>query len=179
MTQPIAGVARGESDEVTSMIIWPTIGATPAGRLVGQLAAVQIGVGRFFTLGKLLAVATIPISLAVFVWMLLPFVCRRYRLTNRRIVIQKGLSALVDERWIGLDEFDSIEILVLPGQGWLRAGEMIFRRDGKEVFRLAGVSRPETFREVCLKARTALVTVREVLQQQAAATTGQAARSGE
>jgi hypothetical protein len=31
---------------------------------------------------------------------------------------------------------------LLPGQEWLRAGELIFRRHGNEVFRLSGVSRP-------------------------------------
>src|SRR3972149_1069936 len=102
MKQAIAGVAAPESEEVTAMVVWPSIAATPAGRLVGRLAAVGVGVGRFFTLGKLLAVAFIPLALAAFAWKLMPFVARRYRLTNRRIVIQKGLSA-VDERSIGLD----------------------------------------------------------------------------
>ena len=57
---------------------------------------------------------------------------------------------------IGLDEFDSIEVSVLPGQDFLHAGDLVFQRDGKEVFRLSGVSRPEGFRQVCLKARNAL-----------------------
>ena len=167
MKQAIAGVAAPESEEVTAMVVWPSIAATPAGRLVGRLAAVEVGVGRFFTLGKLLAVASIPLALAAFAWKLMPFVARRYRLTNRRIVIQKGLSA-VDVRSIGLDGFDEIEIEVLPGQKWLRAGEMVFRQDHREVLRLSGVGRPESFRRTCLKARTALVSVREVLQKHAA-----------
>jgi hypothetical protein len=146
--------------------IWPTIGATTAGRLVGRLCAIRLGYG-FFTLGKLMALATIPLSLAVFGWQLMPFICRRYVLTNRRIMVQKGLQP-ADERAIGLDEFDAIEVVVLPGQDWLHAGELIFLRDGTEVFRLSGVSRPEVFRQVCLKARTALVSVREVLLAQAA-----------
>jgi hypothetical protein len=33
---------------------------------------------------------------------------------------------------------------------------------------LSGVSRPETFRHVCLTARTALVDVRKIVEQQAA-----------
>ena len=124
--------------------------------------------GRVFTLGTLLAVATIPISLAVFAWQLMPFVARRYRLTNRRVVIQKGLSA-VDEAAVGLDEFDAIDIEILPGQKWFHAGDLAFRRQGEEVFRLPGVSRPEPLRQSCLKARTAMLSVRDVLQKQAAA----------
>ena len=165
MKHPIAGVVPPELDEVTSMIVWPSIGAYRLGRWVGRLAGIQLGVGRFFTLGKLLAVATIPLSLAVYAWKVLPFVYRRYRITNRRIVVDRGLGNRED-RSIGLEEFDSVEILTLPGQDWLRAGEVIFRRVGVEVLRLSGVPRPIPFREACLKARTALLAVREVLQQQ-------------
>ena len=140
--------------------------AGPLGRASGGRA---IGWG-FFTIGKLLALATIPVSLAVFAWQLLPVVCRRYKLTNRRLVIQQGLTA-VDGPAIGLDEFDAVEVQLLPGQDWLHAGELVFRRDGREVFRLSGVSRPEVFRQACLKARTALVSFRQVIQQQMAEST--------
>lgn len=167
MNQPIAGVVPSELSEVTCKVVWPTIGALRAGRIVGELAAVPIGWGKFFTLGKLLAVAAIPLSLAVYAWQLMPFVCRRYTLTNRRIIIRKGLSA-VDGRWISLNDFDSIGIEVLPGQAWLHAGDLIFRHGEVEVLRLAGVSRPETFRQVCLTARTALTSVQAVVQRQAA-----------
>jgi hypothetical protein len=98
-------------------------------------------------------------------------VCRRYRLTNRRIVVQKGYSAK-DERAVGLDEFDAIEIRVLPGQAWLRCGEMVLLREGQEVFCLSGVLRPEVFRQICLKARTAFVSVRDVLRRQEKAVGG-------
>ena len=167
MDHPIVGVVPSELAEVTCKVVWPTIGAYRAGRIVGQLAAVPIGWGEFFTLGKLLAIAAIPLSLVVYAWQLMPFVCRRYTLTNRRIIVRKGLSA-VDGRWISLDEFDSIDVEVLPGQKWLRAGDLIFRRGGTQVLRLAGVSRPEVFRQVCLTAQNALVSVQTVLRQQAA-----------
>jgi hypothetical protein len=104
---------------------------------------------------------------AVFCWQLMPYVCRRYAVTNRRIVIRRGLLP-VDERWIDLDEFDSIAIEVLPGQAWLHAGDVIFKWSGSEVLRLPGVSRPEVFRQACLRAQQALLSVRDVLRQQAA-----------
>jgi len=150
------------------MTVWPTIGAAAAGRWIGRMCSIEIGVGGFFTVGKLLAVVTIPLSLAVFAWQLMPLVCRRYTVSNRRIIIQKGLTA-VEQQSIDLDAFDAIAVEILPGQEWLDAGELVFRRDGQEVFRLSGVSRPEPLRQVCLKAQNALVSVREVLQQQVAA----------
>jgi len=167
MHHPIAGVTPSELAEVTCKVVWPTIGATRAGRFVGRAAAIRLGWGEFFTLGKLLAVATIPLSLAMFGWQLLPRVCRRYALSNRRIIIRKGLMP-VDEHWIGLDEFDTVEVEVLPGQQWLHAGELVFKHAGNEVLRLSGVSRPEIFQHVCQTAQRALISVRDVVQQQMA-----------
>jgi hypothetical protein len=164
MVAPIAGLAPPQLTEVPSMTVWPTIGSTRVGRLVGQLCGIGWGWG-FCTLGKLLAIVTIPLSLAVFAWLLVPGAARRYRLTNRRIVVQHGLSGK-EVRAIGLDEFDAIEEEVLPGQAWLHCGDLRFLQGGREVFRLASVSRPAVFRQVCLKARTALVSVREVTRQQ-------------
>jgi hypothetical protein len=143
-----------QSGERTSKVVWPTIGATSWGRFVGRLCAVPFG------LGKALALATIPISLTVFAWQLFPFVMRRYCLTNRRIVVQKGLTR-VEERSIDLDGFDAIDIGLLKGQEWLRSGDLIFVRDGREVFRLSGVPRPETFRQVCLRQQMSCTAIRQ------------------
>ena len=166
MAQPDSTLSS-ETPERASKVVWPAIGALAAGRVVGRLCANRFGV-RGFTLGKLLAVATIPVSLAVFAWQLLPVVMRRYCLTDRRVVVEKGLGRS-EERAIGLDEFDVLEIQLLPGQEWLRCGDVIFLRGGQEVFRLPGVPRPQTFRELCLKQRNTLLAVREVLRQQSAA----------
>ena len=167
MTQANSDTAPPQQPEVTAMVVWPTIGATALGRWVGRMCGVKIGFGGFFTLGKLFALATIPVSLAVFAWQLMPLVCRRYRLTDRRIIVQKGLGA-IDGRAIGLDEFDAIDVEVLPGQQWLHAGELLFKREGTEVFRLSGVSRAEVFGRICLEVRAALISVGEVVQRQAA-----------
>jgi len=155
-----------EASENKIMTVWPGIGSMALGRWVGLMAGNRLGSG-FFTLGKLLALATIPVSLTVYLWRLMPGACRRYTLTNRRLIVQRGLTAK-DGPSIGLDEFNSIEIALLAGQDWLHAGDLVFQRDGKEVFRLRGVSRPEGFRQVCLKARNALIRGRQVCQEQAA-----------
>lgn len=99
-------------------------------------------------------VVTLPATLAIYAWQLMPLVCRRYRLTNRRVLILRGYTA-VEETSIGFEEFDTIKVEVLQGQEWLQAGDLVFRSGEKEVFRLRGVSRPEPFRQTCLKAREA------------------------
>lgn len=192
MKQPIAGVGPATLSEITVMTVWPSVAATRAGRRLGQLWMIRAGEGVLplgLTLGTLLAGASIPLVLplifAPFAGELLlrPLVglarrlgatglaeklasvaCRRYRLTNQRVVIQRGLQAR-DERSIALDAFDAIEVEVLPGQAWYPAGELIFRRDTQEVFRLSGVPRPETFRQTCLKAHQSFVGVQQAREK--------------
>jgi hypothetical protein len=156
MTQPIAGVTPAETREVTIMVVYPTLGASPLGRVIGQLCRLQIGIG-FFTLGKLMALLLIPPAIGLFAFTLMPFVLTRYRLTNRRVAVQRGWTA-VDERWVDFDRFDTIEVEVLPGQQWYPAGDLVFLNGSIETFRLQGVSRPETFRHTCLEARRAFVS---------------------
>lgn len=168
MKQAIAGVAPPDLAEVTIMTVWPTIAANPIGRMLGRLYTNRSGIGPVFTIGKLMMLLTIPIALVLFAVSLAPWACRRYRLTNRRVIVQNRPRP-VDERWIGLDEFDSIEVEVLPGQEWYPAGELIFRKGKIEAFRLSGVSRPETFRHTCLKAQRSYVGVRKALEQEALA----------
>jgi hypothetical protein len=149
--QPIAGVTPPATREVTVMTVFPTLGAYALGRSIGRLCSIRVGLG-FFTLGKLLAPLLIPVAIPLYFFTLLPGVMTRYKLTNRRVVVQRGLQAR-DERWVDFDRFDTIDIEVLPGQGWYPAGDLIFRNGLIETFRLAGVSRPETFRHTCLAAR--------------------------
>ncbi len=172
MTQPIAGVAPPELREVASMTVWPSIAATRAGRRVGALCALRAGWGPF-TLGKLMALATIPVSLVLYFWKVLPGSASRYRLTNRRVIVQKGFLP-VDVASVGLDQFDDIRIEVLPGQEWLRSGDVLFLQNGQPLLRLAGVPRPEVFEQICRKAQTALVSVRRVMTEQAATVTAPA-----
>jgi hypothetical protein len=167
--QAIAGVAPPEVSEVTMMTIYPTNGSTILGRQLGEMFGIKLGVPPL-TLGHLLALATIPISLALFFFTLAPGICRRYVLTNRRLLVKKGWPG-VDEKWVQLDGFDNIDIEVLPGQSWYHAGEMIFKKGAIETFRISGVARPEPFRETCLKAQRSFVSVEEVVKRQSSLAT--------
>lgn len=144
------------------MTVWPSMASRGMGRLIGRLCGVRWGLGPL-TLGRLLAGLCIPLALGGYLAMRIPpWVIRRYTLTNRRVVVRKGLRAR-DERWVELDRFDAIEVLVRPGQQWYPAGDLIFRSGPVETFRLEGVLRPETFRQTCLKARAGYVGVRRAL----------------
>ena len=172
MTQPIAGVAPSTASEVTSMVVWPGLTALstpPFGRLgctLGRLYSIQTGIGNILTLGNLFALMSIPIALQMFFAGLLPGIARRYVLTNRRVIVERlqfsWSAKWVEEMAVSLDNFDSIEVIVLPGQAWYPAGDLIFRNGDVETFRLIGVMRPETFRRTCLKAHTSFVGVQQL-----------------
>ena len=166
MSQAISGVAPPELGEVTVMTVWPSIAATGMGQMIGRLCGNKFGVG-FFTLGKVLALMCIPLALPIFFYMLLPGVSRRYRLTNRRLIVHRWLTSAIDKS-IELDSFDEIEVVVRPGQEWYPAGDLIFRRGPVEVFQLSGVPRPIVFRRTVLNTRIAFVSVKNVQSRQLA-----------
>ena len=175
MGQAIAGVAPATVKEVTIMTVWPSIAATGYGRMWGRLLLNKTGITLFgipITLGRILALVSIPFILPIYFHMLiprLPFVvfgmpnpsCRRYRLTNRRVIVEQALGGGGEQQSVSLDRFDSIEIEVLPGQAWYPAGDLIFRKGQTETFRLAGVPHPEPFRQTCLKTHTGFIGVQQ------------------
>lgn len=168
MRQAIAGVAPPELEEVTVMTVWPTLGASGMGRWWGRMYAIKIGVrilGIPVTIGRLTALASIPLILPPFFLSIAPGLARRYRLTNRRVLIEKQefSGRYVEEASVPLDKFDAIEVVELPGQAWYKAGELIFRDGATETFRLAGVSRPDVFRVTCLKAHQSFVGVKAAM----------------
>jgi hypothetical protein len=159
------------------MSIFPTITAlhTPPfrrlGCTLGWLYGFRLGIGPILTVGNLIALLSIPIALQMFVFSLLPGICRRYRLTNRRVMVEKKKlswsGAWQEEAAVSLGNFDEIDIEVQVGQEWYPAGDLVFRNGNVETFRLLGVSRPETFRQTCLKANRSYVGVQKAMRAQA------------
>jgi hypothetical protein len=161
MKQAIAGVTPAQVGEATIMTVWPSIAATGIGRLFGRLFGIRAGVG-FLTVGNMIALASIPIMLPLYFFRKVPFWVQRYRLTNRRVIVERGVAGRI-EQFVDLDRFDAIDVIVQPGQEWYPAGDLIFRRGATETFSLRGVLRPETFRQTCLKAHQAYVGVRKAV----------------
>lgn len=163
MKQAISGVAPAAEAEVTIMTVFPSIGGWGIGQFLGQLYRLRAGIPPIVTLGNLIALASIPLVIPLyFAQLALPGFSFRYRLTNRRVVVERGLRGAVD-RWADLDNFDTIELVVLPGQEWYPCGELVFRKGQVETLRLSGVPHPEGFRRTCLKAQRAHVAVNRAL----------------
>jgi hypothetical protein len=173
MKQPIAGVAPTQTQEVTVMVVWPSLSATGFGRFWGRLFAIEAGFRLFgvpITVGRLFALASIPFMLALYFLMRLPRFpgvligfknpwCWQYRLTNRRVVVENPFGGEIKS--VSLDRFNTIDIVVEPGQAWFKAGDLVFRLGATETFRIWAVPRPETFRHTCLKANMSFVGVQK------------------
>jgi len=166
MIQPIAGVSPPELAEVTVMTVWPSVAATPIGRFFGRCYNIGRG-GYIFTIGNLIALATAPLMVLLYLGKVAPWFGTRYTITNRRVVVQRGL-VVDDEKSVDLDRFDTIEVDVRPGHEWFAAGDLIFRMGGTETFRLAGVGRPESFKAACIKSQMAFVGIKAAMQAEAA-----------
>lgn len=170
MKQAIAGVTPPSMKEATVMTVWPSVAAMslgpfPVGLWLGRLYSMQVGV-YIFTLGNIICLLSIPIALILYLKRIGPIVAMRYRLTNKRVTVERGLSGK-EEKSIALDQFDAIDIDVKSGQEWFDAGDLIFRLGNVERFKLEGVSRPAAFRKVCMKAHRGYVGVKEALEQEA------------
>ncbi len=166
MKQAIAGVAPTDGAEVTVMTVWPSVASMrlvgfPIGRMLGRLFGIKAGI-YIFTLGNLFCLLSIPLALVLYFKRIGPFVALRYRVTNKRIVVERGLTCQ-EEKSIELDRFDKVEIEVESGYEWYDAGDLVFRQGEVERFRLEGVSRPEAFRQVCWKSCQAFVGVQDAL----------------
>jgi hypothetical protein len=161
MKQAIAGVAPSESGEQTVTIEWPTIAATGLGRFLGRLYNIKAGFW-IFTFGRLFMGLTWPLGLFLFFWMLAPWSLRRYRLTNRRVIIEVGPKFRA-EQFVDLDRFNQIEIEVQSGQEWYPAGDLVFKLGPVETLRLVGVGHSDVFRQICLKAHQSYVGVRKAM----------------
>ncbi|MDZ4782333.1 MAG: PH domain-containing protein [Planctomycetia bacterium] len=161
MQQAITGVSPPEQSEVGIATVWPSIAVTALGRWLGRRFENNTVIGPLhLSIGRVWVLMSIPLALKLYFFNLLPFRCRRYRLTNRRVIIQKGLAG-VDERWCLLGDFDEIQIVVQPGQSWYRCGDMVFTKGKVESLRLAAVPHPESFRSTCLKAQRSYTSVKK------------------
>ena len=153
----IAGVVPPATAETTIMSVWPSLAAFPTGQFFGRLYLIDVGAWPA-TVGNLIALASVPVMLTLYVITRLPWSITRYRLTNRRITIDRGISWKV-EQYVDFDRFDAVEVAVRPGQEWYPAGDVVFRLGTLETLRLLGVRRPEAFRQACLNVQQSFLSV--------------------
>jgi hypothetical protein len=103
------------------------------------------------------------IVLAPLAWLLLapcyfkkvlPFIAKRYTLTNRRVMIRRGLKPK-PARDVALSEIDDVRIEPGSFNSFYRTATLEIVSKGQVAMRLRAVKDPETFRLAILNARSA------------------------
>lgn len=153
-------------EETTSMVVWPGITRFWLGRLFGQWYDIKAG-AYIFTVGNLAALLTAPGGAKMYLLRVAPGVAIRYRLTNRRIIVEHFYSGK-EERAVELDRFDTIDVVRRPGMRWFDHGDLVFKLGQMETFRLEAVPRPHAVKAALWKAHMAYSGVKRVLAKQAA-----------
>jgi hypothetical protein len=140
--QAVAGLTPPQLAEAMIREVWPSIMAESAG--MAGLSAKLIRSIFLAPLGWMLNGLLFGKKLA-------PAVCRRYTLTNRRLMIRRGWKpAPVQE--VALKDIDEVRLVADSYEAFYRAGDLQVMSGGKEVMRLVAVPEPESFRHAVINA---------------------------
>ena len=143
--QAVTGLVPPQTSEAVIRTAWPAVTAAPPVAALGRTLIRSI---VFAPLGWLL--------LAPFYFKkILPFLAKRYTLTNRRLMIQRGLGAKT-AREVALADIDEIRV-INEDKTFYRAGDLEIVSKGQVVLRLRGVPEPESFRHAIRNACMAWV----------------------
>jgi hypothetical protein len=160
-SQPIAGVSAGA--EQTIEIVYPSIAAVGPGRLIGRICDLIPAKVNGIKLSYLL-LAPLMAPFGALGYLSLKVTGDIYELTNRSLQIRRALTGR-PVRKVSLSEIDNVAVAVLPGQEFYKAGDLVvLNAKGDAILTLAGVPRPERFREGILEAREARLRSDEALR---------------
>jgi hypothetical protein len=126
--------------------VWPSVASAPA----------LAGLGRKLTRTIVLAPLAWLLMSVLYFGKLLPFRARRYAVTNRRVLIRKGLKGTPGPD-VALADIDDVKVVPDANSDFFRAGTLVLVSQGKDVLTLPGVPEPESFRHAILNARAAWV----------------------
>jgi hypothetical protein len=149
--QPIAGVVPPQLGEALIREVWPSVARVPTVAGLGRLLIRSI-LGA--PLGWLL--------LAPFYFVkILPGFAIRYTLTNRRLMLQRGLKAHPTHE-VALADIDEVRIERDSNSDFFRAGNIQIISKGNVGLVLKGVPEPESFRHSIVQAYSAWVPGKKI-----------------
>ncbi len=143
---PIAGLTPPEVAEARVREAWPSVARSPG------IAAL----GKALTRTIVLAPLAWLLMAGLYFGKLLPFLAKRYTLTNRRIMIRKGLSGQPGP-FVNLADIDLVRIVTDANSTFFRAGTLEIVSEGRVVLTLLGVPEPDSFRQAIINTRNAWV----------------------
>ena len=150
LKQVIAGVVPPEVGEARIREAWPSVARSPG----------MAGLGRMLTGTIVLAPLAWLIMALGYFGKLLPFVARRYTLTNRRLMVRHGLKGKPGQE-VSLGQIDDVRVKTDANSDFFRAADLEIVANGQVVMTLRGVPEPEGFRQAILNACNAWVPGRK------------------
>jgi hypothetical protein len=145
--QAVTGVMPPQLGEAMIREAWPTVLEAQSG--LAQLAQKLIKTIFLAPLGWLLL-------LPLFGKRLLPFLSKRYTLTNRRLMVQRGLRPSPAQE-IALSDIDEVRLVPDSFDRFYLSGTLEVVSKGQVALTLAGVPEPEGFRHAVVNAVKAWV----------------------
>ena len=145
MGQQVAtGVVPPQLGEAVIREVWPSVTIIPTVASLGRKLIRSIFLAP---LGWLLL-------LPVYFLKVLPFIARRYTLTNRRLMVRRGIKA-VPSAEVALGYIDDVRLVDSTIDTFFRSATLEIISNGKVALTLPAVSDPEGFRRAILDARIA------------------------
>jgi hypothetical protein len=149
--QAVTGVAPPQLNEAIIRDIWPSVSANSA---AASFARACYRSTIFAPIGWL-ALAPLKFQKLLAILPGLSGMATRYRLTNRRLAICKGLRPQVD-RDVSLDRIRDVRIVRDSNSDFFLAGTLeIVGDQGTKLMELPGVPEPESVRYAILQAAAA------------------------
>jgi hypothetical protein len=143
--QAVTGIVPPELGEAMIREVRPTVMA--GGAMLPTLALKLMKSIVLAPLGWLLLAP-------LFTKKLLPFICERYTLTNRRLMIQRGLKP-APVKLVELKDIDDVRLVDSTRDRFYLSATLEVLSGGKTVLTLPGVPEPEGFRRAILSAVSA------------------------
>ncbi len=134
--QAVAGLMPPQLGEAMIREVWPTI-------MDAQSAIASLGSRLIKTI--VLAPLGWLLNGLLFGKKFMPVLCKRYTLTNRRLMVRRGWKpAPIHE--IALKDIDDVRLVADSYEAFYRSGDLEVLSGGKVVLKLTGVPEPESFR---------------------------------
>lgn len=144
--QAVSGLVSPQQGEAIIRESWPSVTAYPGiARLGRQLICSIVGAPLGWAL-----------LLPVYFSKILPFLAKRYRVTNKRLVILRGLKGTPVQE-IPLSEIDEVRVTKDDNSDFFRAGNIEIVSGGNVVMTLVGIPEPDSFRHAIINAYKAWV----------------------
>jgi hypothetical protein len=149
--QAVTGLTPPDQREAIIREVRPSASAHPA----------ISGLAKRLTGTLILAPLAWLLLAPLFLMKFLPFVCTRYTLTNRRLMIRRGLAKPRPIHEVALADIDEVRLDAATQDSFFQSATLEIVSKGKVVMHLPGVAQPEAFRHSVLNAYRAWAPIKK------------------